>query len=139
MAFKFSKADSQRLANIRDRLAVARSELDEVIEKEIATIEDSYAAMNAAVETYNDFLGEARGFVEDLANEHEGEYDDKSENWQDGERGQATRQWLDALQEVYDTRLDDVEDFVFESPALAGMEPEDHAEIIDNIPPEPEY
>jgi ectoine hydroxylase-related dioxygenase (phytanoyl-CoA dioxygenase family) len=43
----------------------------------------------AALEEYNEALAEAKGFAEDIANEAEGEFDNKSEKWQEGVSNQA--------------------------------------------------
>lgn len=136
MAFKFTKQEETRRADLRDKVAEARSELDDVIAKQTAIIEDAYSEMNAAIGKYNETLSEPRGFFEDIYDEREGEYDEKSERWQEGERGEAARGWLDAIGEVKDSQLDDIEEFAFEPPA---MDFEDHAEIIDNAPGEAEF
>jgi hypothetical protein len=39
-------------------------------------------------------MTEAYGFVEDIVNERQTDFDDKSERWQEGERGQAAQSWL---------------------------------------------
>jgi hypothetical protein len=136
MAFRFTKQEETRRADLRDKLEEARSTLDEKVAAEIEIIEDAYAGINEAIEKYNDVLSEARGFVEDIASERDGEFDDRSENWQEGERGQATREWIDSLQTAADSELEAVEEIAFEAPDVS---PEDHSSILDNIPSEPEY
>lgn len=136
MAFKINKKDDARLNDLRDKLAEARSALDETIAKETEVLEDSFSTMNAAIDAYNEVLAEARGVVEDLASEMTGEYDDKSENWQMGERGDATRQWIDELDNIHQQSLDEITHFEFEPPV---MDFDDHGEILDNIEREPSY
>lgn len=135
MAFKFTKQEENRRSELRDIVAEARAALDEVVAKETATIEDSYSAMNVAIEKYTETTQAAQGFFDDIHSEREGEWDDKSEKWQEGERGDAARNWIDAIGEVRD-QLDPIDSFCFDPPA---MDFEDHSDLIDNAPSEAEY
>ena len=136
MAFKFTKQEETRRDALRDKLEEARAHLDLEVDAEIRIIEDAYAAINASFERYNEVLVEAQGFVEDIASEREGEFDDKSERWQEGERGDATRDWITTLQDTATDQLEPLEALSFEPPEMSF---ESHADILDNLPTEPEY
>jgi molecular chaperone DnaK (HSP70) len=66
----------------------AKSELEEKISDLVTEFNEKYLA------PLNEKIEEARGFVEDIKNERQEEFDDKSERWQEGERGEAAQEWL---------------------------------------------
>jgi vacuolar-type H+-ATPase subunit H len=95
MAFKLTSKEDARKSELEAELEQAvgavedaRNELQEEIAKLIADFNEKH------VDPLNTKLEEAHGFVEDIVNERQGEYDDKSERWQDGERGQSAQSWL---------------------------------------------
>lgn len=130
MAFKLTKQENNRRMLLRDNIRDARLVLDEVIEKQVAIMQNAQAALNAAIADYNELVDEAYGFVEDIHSEREGEYDDRSERWQEGERGEAAATWLSELEEVRDS-LTGIEPVEFD---LTMEELTDHSEILDDMP-----
>jgi hypothetical protein len=100
MAFRITKAEADR-----------REELVKRLEAQWGVVEDSVREYNEAVQSlrepvenalnlYNEIVQEARGFADDIANEHTDAFDDKSERWQDSETGEAVREWVDEWQNV---------------------------------------
>lgn len=136
MAFKLTRAEENRRDMLRDKIADAKMIFDEAMEAELKVIEDALGSINAARTTYNETVAEAYGFLDDIINEREGEFDDMSERWQEGDRGEATQSWIESLQEVRD-ELIDVEEIMIDLPDVTGLP--DHAEILDNLQTEPEY
>ena len=76
------------------------------LEKQMANMENAVNVFNAAMETarvdlrdavskYNEALTAARGFAEDIASRLENEIDDKSEKWQESDKGQAAASFKD--------------------------------------------
>ena len=101
MAFKLTKAeDAQKLElegrlneafGIADDAATAlREKIDELIQE---FNNGPLVALNAVVE-------EAYNFVEDIHSERQEEYDEKSERWQEGDRGQAASEWLSSWEDA---------------------------------------
>lgn len=135
MAFKLTKQESKRRDALRDKIAEARIELEEVIGDQVNAIEAAYAAINDAIEKYNEVAQEAYNFFDDIHSDRESEFDDKSESWQEGDRGQAASAWVE---EIYDLRdsLEDIEEVSFDGFTL---EIPDHADLIDNLSSEAEY
>lgn len=92
-----------------DRLAAAGSEISgvfddlEVLRAKFA--EDAANLISEAAEA----IETARGIMDDEANAAEAYYDEKSEAWQDGERGQAYSEWKDRLREIADAIAEDIE------------------------------
>ena len=124
MTTKFTKKESERLADYQAELREKANEIEAEFEK----LSEPIAAINSLIADYNEKLQEARGFVEDIANEVESYTDDKSDNWRDGERGSAIIDWLNELQSV---SLEDVEEIEMpEAPTF------DHDGTLENIPQE---
>ena len=97
MAFQLTKAE------VKER--------DEVIE----AARRKLGALNTAISTFNERLEEQRSILDDATNDCNGamqgvadylerikdrltgEYDDKSEKWQEGEKGTTVRDWIDTF------------------------------------------
>lgn len=79
---------------------------------------------------FYDLRAETQGFAEDIRTaheEHQGAWNERSETWQEGERGEATSSWLERVEALADLMEETVE--ALES---AGDE------LLD-FPEEPEY
>jgi hypothetical protein len=97
MSFKLKKTDTERLMKHRDNLNTA------------------FAEVEAAVTAYNVQLNLAKGFVEDLASSMRGDFDDKSEAWQEGERGEAVDEFIT----TFESFVQDHDDLTIEDPGTA--------------------
>jgi hypothetical protein len=105
MAFKLS----------REQLA-ARNALATVLRGKAETLNITIAAFNRAVEPlsravgealndYNGILETARTLAGSISETAQGEFDAKSERWQDSEKGIQVRTWI----EQWEMSLDDIE------------------------------
>jgi len=119
---KFSKADIERIGDLRGKLRDKADEIEAAFEPLAAMISN----LNDLITAYNEIVTEANGVIEDIANEVQSEIDDKSEKWQEGERGSAIIEWQN---ELAGFMLEDVEAIdVPEVPTL------DHDGQLENIP-----
>lgn len=115
MTFKISAAQKKRRSQITDDLR----------EKGQTLIE--------AVKAFNQSMEDAREFINlDLVGHFQEEYDEKSDNWQEGDRGSATSDWINTLDESAGELQDIAEDFDEE-------ELERLIAILDDLPEEPAY
>ena len=135
MAFKLSKAERAELDSFRDRLAKEHTDLTGTLEEQAEIIEAAYEKINGAIDTYNGVLSDARSYIEDIASRAESDFEDKSENWQSGERGEATREWIDSIDNAV-SEMEDLENLMFEA---LGLEVPDHGDMIDQLEDEPGY
>lgn len=95
MAFKLNKQEDARKSELEQ-------ELEQLVGSATDGLEELREKIGELVEEFNekyvtplgDKMDEARGFVEDIQNERQEEFDDKSERWQEGERGEAAQSWL---------------------------------------------
>jgi hypothetical protein len=136
MAFRITKAEQNRLQEIADKVAEERLAFDTAVDEANAAIEDIYSALNERITRYNELLEEGRGVIEDIHSERQSDFDDKSERWQEGERGEATREWLDKLDSDKE-EIEDIGELTFEP--LDFSEVEDHVEKLTEIEAEPNY
>lgn len=88
---QISKTDFARLRDYASILDNIRDEIEE-IER------DANERILAVMENLNNYIDEANGFVADLANEAESYYEERSDNWRDGDTGQQYYDWLSEIQ-----------------------------------------
>jgi hypothetical protein len=128
MAFKLDKQEIARRDKIFGELTEGRSALEDAVSVYNAALEELKAPVLAAVEKYNEAVEEARGFAEDIASQADGEIDDKSEKWQEGERGQAASAWKDEWENA------SFDPYEIEFPEELAFEQPDHPETLENLP-----
>jgi hypothetical protein len=91
---KLSKADQKRKQDLVDRIRAERDRLEDAARAFNEAVDKAAGPLEAATNKYNEALDEARTFAEEIAGDIESHYDDKSERWQEGERGQAVQEML---------------------------------------------
>ena len=127
MAFALTKAESAR----RDGYVKELNEKAAVIEDAVRVYNEGVAALRETLEKtitdYNETLGEARGFAEDIASAAEAAIDAKSEKWQEGEKGQAAANWRDEWQAV------ELEEIEIEWPDELESPDPDHATNLEAL------
>jgi hypothetical protein len=100
MAFKLNKGQISE----RDALAVdirAKAEaLDAAIKAYNEGMEPLAQAVTDAAREYNESLSDVREFVTGIAEDGRAEFDEKSERWQAGEKGQSADSWIQAWEAV---------------------------------------
>jgi hypothetical protein len=66
----------------------------------VARIKELHEAVNAAIQNLNEELGEVTDFIENIAVAAQDAFDNRSDGWREGERGEAVQGWLDALEAI---------------------------------------
>jgi hypothetical protein len=134
MAFK---ADKYTLKT-RDTMVLAlkekREEMDAALEAYNAAISPLSADLRTAIDEYNSILFDVRAFVEEFATEMQSEFEERSERWQEGERGEVVSGWISELESQTD-----FEDIDFEEPQGIVIDAPDHSELLDDLQLEPEF
>lgn len=134
MAFKLTREELDRKNELLHKLHAERTTIDEAVEAFNEALTVARDKLNASIDTYNEAREEVRGFVEDIARQAEEDYGDKSERWQEGERGEQVQEWINELQSF--TAFDDIERY--EEETYDPLCREDLATDFDNLPNEPE-
>ena len=139
MAFKFSADEKKRLDVLIAKFASEADDVEIEVGEYNEGVKELRAKLDERLEKLNEARDELRGFIEDMHSEMDSQYDDKSEKWKEGERGEATRTWIDKLDEIKGEIEDDIE---IDKPEEVEFDPSQLrvSEIIDEgFPFEPEY
>lgn len=128
--FKLTKAELIQRVDLVERLNAAATKVEEAIDTFNERLAEQKEALEAAVVAYNEILSEVREFAEEIATEAESAISDKSEKWQDGDKGQAATEFKDAWEGLSfdDLELDLPEELTFEAPG--------HSDDLENAPEE---
>jgi uncharacterized coiled-coil DUF342 family protein len=96
MAFKLTAAE---LAQKNDYFAKLTAKADELLAaRDVlnAKAQEIVEEYNNLVQEYNQLVGEANSFRSGIAERWQGEYDDKSEKWQESDDAGAAQELIDA-------------------------------------------
>jgi len=137
MAFKITSADQKRLVAAFGDLTAEREKLEDSVSVFNEAIAAARATLQADVDSFNEKVQSVRGLVEDVHRELDEEFDARSDNWRDSEKGEQTRQWIDSVetfaQELTDASLDSFpETLAFED--VIGDDPTDDYNELDKEP-----
>lgn len=127
--FKLSKEQSVRWDKLHTDLQTEHSALTGAIEEFNKSIADAVQALQAYVDDYNNVVHEAKEFLEEVAGEWRSDFDEKSEGWQEGDKGQEVNEQIESMEnynpedfelpdiEAFDVPADDaVEEFITSKP-----------------------
>ena len=128
---RLSKTQLAEKVRLLERLREAGSKIEEALADFNRKVEEAKAPVEQAVEEYNAVLAEAKAFAEGIAADAQSHYDDKSEKWQYGDRGQAYQAWVGEWENV---NLDDLD---VELPAEVELPETNAVDELDGIADEP--
>lgn len=128
MAFKLDKQEIGRRDQIVTDLTEGRDKLEDALAVYNDEVTKLRQPLDAAVLAYNEAVESARGFAEDIATQADGEIDDKSDRWREGENGQAATAWKDEWEGAL------FEEVSVEYPEDIVVDGVDHAETLDQLP-----
>ncbi len=128
MAFKLTKKEMVT----RDQIVAALREKGGGLEEAISTFntafEEAWGAVDAALTEYNDALAEAKEFTDEIHGDRQNEYDEKSEKWQEGERGEIASSWLGEWEGI------DLSEIEIEKPDEIDVPDLSHADDLEGLP-----
>jgi len=132
MAFKLTKGERASLTDhietLQEKLHAIR-EAEEARSMALASLDET---VQTAITDYNGALADAKTFVEETAERLRGEYDEKTERWQEGDKGSAANEFIEQWESV------DMED-IDESQTVAPDEiVAEHQEGLEGLPTETE-
>jgi oligoendopeptidase F len=129
MAFKLSKSEDDKLVELKGAVSDAFQKLETSIDAYNGTLTRSQDEVIGKLNTYNETLSELHQFVEGVATKRREELDEKSDNWLEGESGQAAVDWIDIWEGV------DLEEVSIAFPEEVVLDFENHGDI--DLPSEP--
>lgn len=137
MTFKIKAADLKSMAEGLDVLSAERARLGDAVGVFNEALATARATLQAAVDDYNQKAKDARAHFENVHRELEAAYDARSDDWKDGEKGMAVKEWLDTLESfpenIVDVSLDEFIDEL-ELEDLLGDDPMDDFNGLDKEP-----
>lgn len=90
------------------KLADASAKMTEIKDKVESLIEDTNSKMIDLIALFNDERNTAASILDDLNNEQNSYFDDRSEKWQEGDTGQAYSGWMENVARELERLSDDV-------------------------------
>mgnify|MGYP001564747016 CR=1 FL=1 len=127
-----AKPDIARRNALAIRIQSAREDLDVAIAEYNATVETAFAYAQTTADVYNGLIEEAKEWADSIAGQI-GEYiQERSERWQEGERGQAYANWLTEYEEVSFDTAD------IETPDPLEWDGDDAASALEGLPEDPQ-
>lgn len=133
MAFKLTKSDLQRRGDLAGEMNALRDALNEKIDELRGKIEGEVEDIKTARDELNEKIQEANEWQRDVASEHRSNFEEKSERWQQGDRGQAVEEWIGELEaELDEADVDEVVEMCFDNcDCTAGEDIENKADACE--------
>ena len=133
MLFKLGKEETAQ----RDEIAVRLEQAREKLETAVSAFNDALLAARGTLQTeideYNVVLAEAKTFADDVAQNWENDFEEKSERWQESDTGESVRAMIETWQSV------DLESIDIDMPEPdISFDAEVHSELLTDLPTEKE-
>ncbi|MCE4547400.1 hypothetical protein [Caballeronia sp. PC1] len=139
MTFKIKAADLKRMEEGLDMLSTQRVRLGHAVGVFNEALVCACATLQAAVDDYNQQGRDVRAAFENVYRPLEKPYAERSDDWKDGEKGTAVKEWLDTLESfpenIVDVSLDEFIDEL-ELEDLVGDDPRDDFKDVGQEPGE---
>lgn len=121
---KLNKDQIKQKAELVAELGDKYGELEDAHEKLKAAIAEAWGDFEIAQSAYNGALEHARDFANEIADEAESAFNERSEKWQEGDAASAVRDWIGEWQDF------DAEESTVEEPTIDDL-PGNASEELD--------
>lgn len=109
---KISKDRQKQIDALRERYDAARADLDTEQSNANEAIKTAAEKVNEKIADLNAIIEEANSLREEIESDAQNYYDEKSEAWQDGERGSAysdfIQSWGEEIETIEDVSIDEI-------------------------------
>lgn len=130
MAFKFTKADKARHAEIVAELRDAHGALESAVEAFNDAVKEAWEAVAEPHGLYLAAVEKAERFRDDMVSQAESDLEDKSEKWQESEAGERAQNWASELRDL------SFAEFEAEKPEKAECPDDADINAFDEMPQE---
>lgn len=103
MAFKITGKKLDERDRLLQEVNEAKSKLEDAVTTYNAAVEDARSSINDFITAFNTALGNAKDFIEGVRDDAQTEFDEKSEKWQESDRGSQVQSWIDEMEGHADT------------------------------------
>ncbi len=121
MAFKLTKSQRDQFNSLLSDLGAEKQAIEQAIEKFNSAVEAAFVEVDAAQTDYNAKLNALREFMQEIESDFRTEFDETSDKWKDGERGQRVLQFIDR----WDQEAGDLNDLDIGPPDAIEADPLD--------------
>lgn len=101
MAFRLTKSERTAIDTVAANLERLRCDLGTAVEAYNELCSKAFSDVEAAKVKYNECLAEVRDVRDEIVERLQDEFDDKSEKWQSGERGEQAQAFIDSLESLH--------------------------------------
>jgi hypothetical protein len=118
MAFKVTKDEKAAIDAAVDAALRAKEAFEAEVDRVNAKLDELRDELAGKVSAYNEAVESVSAVAQELVDRLRGEYDDKSEKWQESERAEAVSSWIDDLENLtrHDSLDAEVSDVSVEEP-----------------------
>ena len=113
------------------RLRDTYAALEAAIETYNAAVADQWQPVADALDAYNAVVADAQGWREDIAGTIQSEIEEHSDTWQEGDKGQAFAAWQAEWEQA------DLETIEMEAPEPLSLDVNDQSEVLEALPEDP--
>lgn len=104
---KLNSAQREKLESYQRDLESCKDRVDTAIgDFNLAINELWESTVGEDIKEYNTFVREAQEFIEEMRDKMHSYYDERSESWQEGDKGDEYQEWMD----IWDSDLDEIGD-----------------------------
>jgi hypothetical protein len=105
--FQIEKVKQEAIEQQLAAMNTAAAEVTVAVAKYNDTMGSAWLDVEAAVASYNEARETLRTLLEAEAEDQQSQWDEMSEKWQEGERGEQVSEWIASIQEAAD--IDELE------------------------------
>jgi chromosome segregation ATPase len=113
-------------------LREALDTLNQAISDYNEAVASAHTDLENAAADYNSAMQDAKSFAEDIANERRSKFDDRTEAWQESDRGQSAESFIDAWENF------DGEEVEYDTPDTVDEVDDTAADDLENLPVTPD-
>jgi seryl-tRNA synthetase len=130
MSFQLTKDQDGTLAKLIDDLTLAKQKITAAANTYNDEVAELRPSVEEAVTEFNNLLGEIRQLVSDIVTRGNESIDQKSDKWQESEKGEAAREWVDAWDGL------DLSDLDFSWPDELEIDVPEYDSELEDLPKE---
>lgn len=126
MAFKLTKDEMKTKTELGESLEKAWASVEEAVGVYNDDIKVAKEKVTKVIASFNDVAAQAATFIAGVAERAEGEIGDKTEKWQESEKGEAAASWKDEWSEFDADGIEIMdwwpEELVIEQPTVVDLD-----------------
>lgn len=132
--FAISKEQRDEMQSRADDLNAKASDVETMVADFNAAMEEKWAKVEEAINDYHASRDEFNSYLSSVAEDMQGEWESRSEGWQQGDKGQAVSAFIDTINEA----AEQVPELSLEKPDDLEVDFTDPDDVLNDLQDEPE-